>query len=211
MKKIMMFFVMSSFIFAAGCKEESTQKTSEKTVEKSVEKPIQQVKTKKVGMFIAFNNFRDEEYQITKETLENAGILVETISISKGIAKGMIKITANVDKTVDETNPDDYDILVFIGGSGSLNDLDNEKIHNIVRKFYSTKNKIAAICLSPVILAHSGILEGKKATVWEGAKDELIKNKAIYTGKSVEIDSNIITANGPESAKEFAKKIIEII
>ena len=207
MKKILMFSIISILTFIAGCKEETNKPTTQKTSENQTN----QSRTKKAALFIAFNNFRDEEYQITKETLEKAGIFVDTISTSKGIAKGMIEITTNVDKIIDEINLDDYDIIIFIGGSGVLNDLDNEKIHNIIRKFYSTKNKIAAICLAPVILAHSGILEGKKATVWEGAKDELIKNKVIYTAKPVEIDSNIITADGPNSTKEFAKKIIEII
>jgi len=207
MKKILIFITAIAMIYLSACREEGTGKN----IEKMIERPVQQAKAKKVAIFIAFNNFRDEEYQITKETLEKEGISVETISISKGIAKGMIKIKANVDKTIDEINPDDYEILIFAGGSGVLKELDNEKIYNIIRKFYSTKNKIAAICLSPVILAHAGILEGKRATVWEGEKEELIKNKAIYTGKSVEFDSNIITADGPESARNFANKILEVI
>ncbi|MEM5813391.1 MAG: DJ-1/PfpI family protein [Candidatus Aenigmatarchaeota archaeon] len=37
--------------------------------------------------------------------------------------------------------------------------------------------------------------------------DELKKNGARYTGKDVEIDGNIITANGPQAAEKFGKEI----
>ncbi len=39
----------------------------------------------------------------------------------------------------------------------------------------------------------------------------LEENGAEYTGANVEQDGKIVTANGPQAAKEFAEKIIEFI
>lgn len=166
---------------------------------------------KKIAMFIAFKGFRDEEYAEPKKIFEENGIQVDTISTSRGKATGKIKITANVDRTVDEINPDEYNILVLVGGPGALCELDNPKIHKIFIDFYSKSKPVAAICISPVILAHAGILKGRKATVWVDGKEELIKNGAEYTGNTVEVDSNIITGNGPAAARDFAKAILKII
>ncbi len=166
---------------------------------------------KKAALFIAFKGFRDEEYIEPKKILEENGIKVETISTQKGKAQGKIKITADVDKTVDEINPDDYDILALVGGPGALGELNNEKIHKIFKDFYSKDKPIAAICISPVILARAGLLKNKKATVWPDGKDELIKNGANYTGNDIEIDSNIITANGPNAAKKYGEEIVKLL
>ena len=70
---------------------------------------------------------------------------------------------------------------------------------------------IAAICIAPVTLANAGILNGKKATVFPSGKNDLIRNGAKYTGDSVTVDGNIITANGPMAAEAFGKKIVEML
>lgn len=165
----------------------------------------------KVGLIIAFEGFRDEEYIEPKNVLENQGIKVDTISTARGKAKGKIKITADVDKTIDELNLSEYDCLALVGGPGALKYLDNPKVHKIFTEFYNSQKPIAAICISPVILAHAGLLKGKKATVWPDGKEELKKAGAIYTGNPVEIDGRIITANGPQAATEYGKAIVKIL
>ena len=79
------------------------------------------------------------------------------------------------------------------------------------------KQKIlAAICIAPAILAKAGVLEGKNATVWSSVLDKgpikiLEENGANYVEKDVVVDGNIITANGPQAASEFGRKIVEIL
>lgn len=110
----------------------------------------------------------------------------------------------------------DYDAVVFIGGPGALRDLDNENSYSIVRQTISDRKLLAAICVSPVILAEAGGLRGKNATVWSSQMDKsavniLKDNGAIYQEKSVVTDGNIITGNCPASSEEFAMKIIEML
>lgn len=166
---------------------------------------------KKVALFIAYQGFRDEEYAEPKRVLEGAGIKVDTVSTAKGKARGKIKITADVDKTVEEVVPGDYACFALVGGPGALEHLDNPKIHKLFSDFLSAGKPIAAICISPVILGHAGLLKGKKATVWEGGAEELKKSGAVYTAKGLEIDGKIITADGPASAGEYGRAIAEMI
>ena len=165
---------------------------------------------KSVVMVIAFENFRDEELFDTKKALEDAGINVTVASISKGVAHGMLGATYNVETTIDEINPDNYDTVVFVGGSGASIYYENKKAHDIARAFFSSGKPVAAICIAPGILAKAGILSGKKATIWNGNGQfaKLIEvGGGTYINQNVVVDGNIITANGPHAAKQFGEII----
>jgi protease I len=171
---------------------------------------------KKAVLIVAFRDFRDEEYFIPKKILEEAGIEVKTASNKMGQAIGSGGGDTEVDLLVENLNPADFDAVVFSGGSGCLQNLDNESSYKVIRETVSQDRILAAICISPVILAKAGVLQGKKATVWSSALDKspikiLKDNKAIYEIKSVVRDGKIITANGPSAAQEFGAAILEAL
>ncbi|MDP2905114.1 MAG: DJ-1/PfpI family protein, partial [Candidatus Omnitrophota bacterium] len=70
---------------------------------------------------------------------------------------------------------------------------------------------VAGICSASVTLARSGILKGRRATVFSGDAGEIIKSGAEYTGRPVEIDGKIITASGPLAAGEFGRELVKAI
>ena len=172
------------------------------------------LKGKKIVMVIAFRDFRDVEYFVPREILETARAEVKTASNKKGIAIGADGGDVEVDLLVSEINPADFDAIVFIGGPGALNYLDNEDSYKVARETVSQDKILASICISPVILAKSEVLSGKKATVWSSPLDRspvkiLEENEAIYEDKPVVVEGKIITANGPAAAEEFGEAIVE--
>ena len=171
---------------------------------------------KKIAMIIAFRDFRDAEYFVPKEILEKAGIEVKTASNKKGIAIGADGGDVKVDLLVSEINPAEFAAVVFIGGSGCLENLDNESSYRVAQETVSQNRVLASICISPVILAKAGVLEGKKATVWSSVMDRspikiLQNNGAIYEDKRVVVEGKIITGNGPGAAEEFGQAIVEAL
>ena len=171
---------------------------------------------KKIAMIIAFRDFRDAEYFVPKEILEKAGIEVKTASNKKGIAIGADGGDVKVDLLVSEINPAEFAAVVFIGGPGCLENLDNESSYRVAQETVSQNRVLASICISPVILAKAGVLEGKKATVWSSVMDRspikiLQNNGAIYEDKRVVVEGKIITGNGPEAAEEFGQAIVEVL
>jgi len=171
---------------------------------------------KKILMVVAFKDFSDEEYFIPKEVLEKAGFSIDTTSTKKGIAIGSQGGEAIVHMGIDEINLENYDVVIFCGGSGMANELDNQIFHKLAKDFYENNKTVAAICVAPALLAKAGILENKKATVWSSVLDKsfietLEENGAIYEDSLVVIDNKIITANGPDAAEEFAKAIKELL
>ncbi|MBC7348303.1 MAG: DJ-1/PfpI family protein, partial [Clostridia bacterium] len=70
---------------------------------------------------------------------------------------------------------------------------------------------LGAICLAPVTLANAGVLAGRKATVFSPEAKRLEAAGAKYTGAGVEIDGRIVTASGPENAKDFGEAIAALL
>ena len=170
--------------------------------------------SKKILMIIAFRDFRDEEYFLPKEIFEKEGFVVKTASTKKGTALGADGGEIEVDFSLDEVDISQFDAVLFVGGPGALKYLDNEKSYQIAKETLNQEKILGAICIAPVILAKAKVLEGKKATVWSSPLDKtgikiLKENGAEYLAQDVVQDGKIITANGPQSAKKFAEKILE--
>lgn len=165
---------------------------------------------KKIVMIIAPENFRDEEYREPKTIFEKAGIKVVTASSKLGMAKGKLGMTAKADILLKDINAADYAAILFIGGPGCYNYYDDPTAHKIAQDAVQKGKLLGAICAAPGILASAGVLKGKKATMF--ADDgTLKKGGAIYTGAGVEIDGNIITATGPQTAKAWGEAVAKVL
>src|SRR3990167_5622648 len=145
-------------------------------------------KITKILFFIAPKNFRDEELFDTRKVIEKN--------------KECVKIKI-----------EDYKAIIFVGGKGVFEYRleDNKEVLDLAKKAYEKGLLVCAICAAPRILANAGLLNGRKATVFNDniSIKVLEKGKAIYTGNDVEIDGRIITADGPRSANKFGQKIVE--
>ncbi len=166
---------------------------------------------KKIAMFIAFQGFRDEEYVEPKKALEAAGHKVTTVSTAKGEARGKFRVTAQVDKTVDEVDPADYDAFTLVGGPGALEHLDTPKVHALFKQAAEAGKLIGSICISPVVLAHAGLLKGRTVTCYPDGAAEVEKGGGKCTGADLEIDGKLITANGPVPARKYGQALAEAL
>lgn len=164
-----------------------------------------------VALVIAERTFRDEEYQIPKEILEKANFKVLTASTKLENAIGKLGMTVKPDVLLKDLINRPLDALIFIGGGGSSQYFKDTSAHQLARHFYDCGKIVGAICIAPVILANSGILKGKKATVFSDGIPDLKVNGAIYTGNMVEVDGKIITGAGPEAAEVFGNRLVEML
>lgn len=167
----------------------------------------------KILMIIAPEDFRDEEYFQPKEIFEAEGYKVVTASKRTGPIKGMLGGVATSDLALQMVDASEYDCVVLVGGTGAMQYFEDEFVHSLLKKFIELEKVLAAICVSPNILANAGLLTGRNATVF--GDDELIANlkaKGVnYTSLDITVDGKIITANGPKVAREFGKNIVSVI
>lgn len=212
MKKLWIFLLIAILVFGSLIfffKGQKSQKVSQ------IPK-MPQVSGKKVALIVAFRDFRDPEYFVPKEIFEKEGLEVKTVSTKEGVAIGAEGGEARVDILLENLKVDDFDAILFVGGPKALDYLDNETSYKIARQTIEKGKILGAICISPVILAKSGVLKGKKATVWTSVLDKsaakiLKENGAEYVEEKAVKDGKIITANGPEAAKDFANLVLEAL
>jgi protease I len=168
--------------------------------------------TKRALFIIAQENYQDHEYAAPKKILEDAGVEVITASKQAGICKGSFGSTTEATAVLSNVNVDDYDAIVFVGGSGAVAYQHDVQAHLTAQEAINHNKILTAICIGPAILAHAGVLEGKKATIWNGDNQQakiLTDHGATFTDEDVTVDGNIITANGPPTAEKFGKAILD--
>ena len=162
----------------------------------------------KIAMVIARKDFRDEEYLHPKEEFMQNGHEVITASSWTKECTGRFGAIVKPDINLAELLPEDFDALVFVGGGGASEYFDSPISQGLARKAYREGKVVAAICIAPLILSRSGLLQGKKATVYPDGQEELVRGGAVYTGNIVETDGRIITGNGPAAARDFAQAVM---
>lgn len=171
---------------------------------------------KSIALVIAPSNFRDAEYFIPKQELENAGADITTISLETGMALGADGGEVDVNLAAAKADPQNFAAVLFIGGPGMAQQLDNAEFHKLAQDTIDKGKVLAAICIAPALLAKAGVLQAKQATVWSSPMDKsgidmLKQGGATYQDQAVVVDGKIITANGPDSAKQFAQAVIELV
>jgi len=171
-------------------------------------------KGKKILLVIAQEQFRDEECFVPKQLFEAAGVDVTVAAEFTETAKGMLGGTIKPDIMISGASMDDYDALVISGGGGSKTYLwGNKDLQQLVMDAYASGKVVSALCISPVVLARAGILEGKKSTVFKSPETlrELKEHGALHEDREVIVSGNVITGRDPKAAEAFGKAVLEAL
>ena len=159
----------------------------------------------KVLLLLA-DGVEETEAVATIGVLRRAGIDVVTASASGTIVTGRNKIRIYADQILMDMETAKYDALVLPGGSGAVQNFENnQSVQNIVRNFAGQGKLVAAICAAPKVLVKLGLLKDKRATIAPGMEKLLDRPRP----DKVVVDGNIITSQGPGTAIEFGLKIVE--
>lgn len=161
--------------------------------------------------FLPANHFNEEEFFITKNLLEKNGFNSFVTSDVFDFCEGTNGRKFRTDMKIENVNPNNFAGIILTGGSGAKDYWNNTRLHRILNEFNNRKKAIAAICFAPVILANSGVLNGKNATCHPEVKQELIRPEIEYKDVPVVVSKNIITANGPKASFEFAESVIFVL
>lgn len=169
----------------------------------------------KVLFIIAFNGFHNVEYGIPKHLIQDAGFTVITASDKMGTAIAQDGSVETVDISLDKIHINNYAGIIFIGGPGCIEHLDNNISYKIIQQALQQNTPIGAICAATRILAKAGALTEKYATGWneDNQLEDIYKQYHVkyMRNEQVIIDDNIITAVGPACAQKFGELFIHML
>ena len=167
---------------------------------------------KKAALIIASQNFQEEELFGTKSVLDAAQVQTAIASSRTGVIQGMLGNMAEASIPINRLNVDDYDAIIFIGGPGAAEYVNNPTVKNIVNDTIRKGKVLAAIGVAPTILASANVLAGVQVTSYFTEQEILRQAGAIYDPISpVQKDRQIITATGPQAAAQFGRLIVDAL
>ena len=167
--------------------------------------------TNKILFVLSGQNFQDEEYFESKKIFENAGYKTEVSSTFIGTAQGKLGGMTNIDLLFSEVDAMEFDAVVFIGGIGCITLWDDWRTQGIAKLFLDNQKLVAGIGSGVVIMANAKILDGVNVTCLSADESHVRHGNANIMSDKVVISGSIITANGPDSSKEFANAIVNIL
>lgn len=169
------------------------------------------LKGKKVLMIIAATDFRDEEFFEPCNRLRQCGAAVTVASSIKGAALSVFGKTVITERQIADCQAGDYAAIVFIGGPGSAEFFMDATAHALARAAVDQGKVLAAICIAPVTLANAGVLKGKQATCFPAMQKQLAAKGALVVQQDVVQSGKLLTATGPQVAREFAEALVKML
>lgn len=204
MKKILI-LIISSFLFTGGCA------VMQSLDNRGLEESNMSLENKKVLMVVAQKGFQETEYGEPRKILEEAGAEIKVASFEKGAAVGAENLVIRADFGAEDVNPEDFNAVAFIGGSGMVSLVNDKRFVNLAKKFNDAEKIVSAICIAPMILANADLLNDKNATIHKSASEEF-KNKGVnYKEEDVVVDGKFITASGPNAARGFGEALVDAL
>jgi len=163
------------------------------------------------ALILSADNFEDTELLVPYYRLQEEGIQVDIASMKKGQIKGKHGYEVEVDKTLKEVDPNDYDILILPGGKAPELIRREKDALEIAKDFFHKNKPVSAVCHGPQTLISAGLLRGRHATCYKSVAKEMKDAGAIYEDKEVVVDGNLVTSRQPSDLPAFMRETMKML
>ncbi|MFC1737431.1 DJ-1/PfpI family protein [Planctomycetota bacterium] len=187
------------------------KQTQQKQMQQKPSRGVNPEQLKQVVFIVPSMNFLDTELLRTQRELADAGVHPIIASTRIGVITGMSGQRAHSKLLITNIRVDDFQAVIFIGGTGISEYLFNPIAGRIINEAMGKDKIVAAISNAPNILANAGVLAGRKVTALPSEQIFLERAGAQYTGAYVEQDGQIITASSSQAAGQFGKTIAKTL
>jgi len=164
---------------------------------------------------IATDGFEETELTEPVRALKEAGAQADVISLKGGQIQAFRHndkgIMVNVDKTLDQVQPDQYDALLLPGGALNADQLRMEpKVQAFIRDVQSSGKPMAVICHAPWELISAGVAKGRTLTSYHTIQDDLRNAGANWVDQEVVEDGNLVTSRQPDDLPAFNQAMLRL-
>ncbi len=161
------------------------------------------------------NDFERVELTEPQLALEEAGAQTFIVAPQGGELQSLNHDTKadvfNVDLTLDEANPDDFDAVLIPGGVMNADALRVvPKAQEFVRKIDAGDKPIAVICHGPWLLVSAGLVEGRTLTSWPTLRDDIRNAGGDWVDSEVVRDGNWVSSRGPRDLPAFNREMVSL-
>ena len=158
-----------------------------------------------------------EESELTEpmKALRDAGARVDVISLKRepiqAFAHHDKSRKIDVDRTLDEASPNEYDAVQLPGGALNADVLRVEpKAQEFVRQMSAAGKPMAVICHAPWLLVSTDLVRDRTLTSWPTIADDVRNAGAQWVDREVVVDENLVSSRGPKDLPAFNQAMIEL-
>jgi protease I len=168
---------------------------------------------KKVAILVT-DGFEQVEMTKPRAALEEAGAETKIVSPKSGQIQGMNHADKgdkfDVDLTLDEARPEDFDALMIPGGLMNPDELRaTPEALEFTRHFFEEGKPAAVICHGPWVLIDAGVVRGRTLTSWPNIKTDVKNAGGNWVDEEVVVDNGLVTSRKPDDIPAFNKKMVE--
>jgi len=170
---------------------------------------------KKVAILVA-DGFEQVEMTKPRAALDEAGAETKIVCVKSGQIQGMNHADKgdkfDVDLTLEEARPEEFDALMIPGGLINPDTLrSTPEALEFTRHFFNEGKPVAAICHGPWVLVDAGVVRGRKLTSWPAIKTDVRNAGGNWVDEEVVVDNGLVTSRKPDDIPAFNRKMIEEI
>lgn len=170
----------------------------------------------KKAIVLTANWFRDEEVFYPINELKKKGWQVDVAAPEVVELRGELGGKMIPNKTIDDVEADDYDLLLVPGGTPDGAPATVRKIkkaREITKSFFAKKKPVAAVCHGPWLLADSGVVKNRHLTSfwYDGVPEDVRAAGGIWEDEEVVVDGNLVTSRYPPDLPAFMKEVMKIV
>jgi protease I len=169
---------------------------------------------KRIAFLVAPEGAEQVELTEPWEAVQSEGAAPELVSTESGQIQAFNHLdkgdTFEVDHTVDEVAPSDYDALVLPGGVANPDFLRmDEGAVAFVRGFFEQGKPVGVICHGPWTLVEADVLRGRKITSWPSLQRDVRNAGGTWVDEEVVVDEGLVSSRKPDDLPAFCAKIVE--
>ncbi|RFU39218.1 type 1 glutamine amidotransferase [Actinomadura logoneensis] len=161
-----------------------------------------------------------EQVELTEpwKAVQQAGGTPRLVSTESGRIQAFNHLdkgdTFEVDATVEDNGPADFDGLVLPGGVANPDLLRTQpKAVEFTRGFFDAGKPVAVICHGPWTLVEADVVRGRTMTSWPSLQTDLRNAGATWVDEEVQIcddgPNRLVSSRKPDDLKAFCQAAVE--
>ena len=172
-------------------------------------------KSNRKAVVLTADKFEDMEVFFPVFRLLEEGWQVDIAAPGMKEIRGENGYVLKPDITIEEVDPDEYNLLIIPGGAPNGAPATVRKIkkaQEIAKSFFAKNKPVASICHGPYTLVSAGLVKGRHLTsFWhDGVPEEIQGAGGIWEDKDVVVDGNLVTSRWPMDLPAFMREVMTI-
>jgi protease I len=157
-----------------------------------------------------------EQVELTEpwKAVEQAGGRPELIAPDDGKVQAYNHLDAastfDVDRTLEQADPDDYDGVVLPGGVANPDQLRTEpEALEFLKAIFAAGKPVGVICHGPWTLVEADLVRGRTLTSWPSLQTDIRNAGGNWVDQEVVVDQGLVSSRNPDDLPAFCAKIVE--